>query len=290
MKSKKYISETAENEDKFAKTFSKLDLEISRKIYHVVILIVIVCYLFVGYTTLDAIYNFALHNLPQPPQMPPPEQIMDFIVDPLILEFRAGHLLMLMAVAWIFIILLFTDIVRIKRYRYYPIKMLAKIYRDKERLVLAPHVYLTTGILFALVLSDSIASYIGDPVISPHIIVMTLVVSALADAVATIIGITKGKHHLKGGKGKKTWEGLIAGVIAAFFLGMISYIIIMLVHPPEVPPYGGTIGQAIVFSLVGAAVIGLIDFFSPPIPVSDNLLNPVIMSLALWGVYFLFYF
>lgn len=282
MKSKKYLTDISQDQDKFQKTYSNLDLEISRKIYHIVIIVVLILYLFVAYMILDTIYHFTLFNLPQPPEMPPPQEIIDEIVKPFILDFRAGHILLLIAVSWIFIFLFFTDVVRIKKYRYYPIKMLAKIYRDKEQLVLAPHIYLTVGALFAIMLSDAIASFLGTPTISAHIVMITVMVSALADAIATIIGITKGNHHLKGEKSKKTWEGWIAGFISAIIFGLISYIILM-------PKYGGTIVQAVVLSLVAAAVFSIIDFFTPPIPISDNLLNPVAISLSLWGVSLLFF-
>jgi dolichol kinase len=286
MKAKKYETNAMQEVDKYQKTVSKLDLEISRKIYHVLILVMIVMYISVGRVILENIYNFSVYGLPQQPGMPLPDAIWNNIVVPYILDFRAGHLIFLLAAAWIFFILLFTDVVRVKKYRYYPIKMLAKIYRDKERVVLAPHVFLTGGILFAVIISDGFNGLLGIPGvglgISGQIVMITIMVSALADAIATIIGVTKGKHHLKGGKGKKTWEGWIAGLISAILLGFLSFLILM-------PYCGGTVGEAIVLSLVGAGVFALIDFFSPPIPISDNILNPVAISLALWGVWFLFF-
>jgi len=36
------------------------------------------------------------------------------------------------------------------------------------------------------------------------IVMITVMISALADAVATLVGVTKGRHHLKSGKSKKT--------------------------------------------------------------------------------------
>ncbi|MDD1777743.1 MAG: phosphatidate cytidylyltransferase, partial [Candidatus Helarchaeota archaeon] len=190
----------------------------------------------------------------------------------------------LLALFWIVVILLFTDAVRIKKYRYYPIKMLAKVYRDKERAVLAPHVYLSVGCLFVVFLSDAIDNLLGvSSTISAQIVIMTVMISALADAVATIVGVTKGKHHLKGGKSKKTWEGLIAGFISAILLGLLSYLALM-------SQYGGSFIQGLFFSLIGATVFTLIDYFSPPIPISDNILNPLAIGLTLWGVWFLFYF
>jgi dolichol kinase len=290
MKTKKYESDNTQELDKYQKTLSKIDLEISRKIYHVLIVVVLVGYLFVGDIVLDAIFNFSF-NLPLPYANPPliDNSSIMAIINSYILpsgagQGRAGHLLLLLALAWILIILLFTDAVLIKKYRYYPIKMLAKVYRDKERAVLAPHVYLTMGCLFAVFLSDAIDNFLGmHSSISAQIVIITVMISALADAVATIVGVTKGKHHLKGGKSKKTWEGLLAGFLSAILLALLSYLALM-------PLYGGSILQGVLFSLIGAAIFTLIDYSSPPIPLSDNILNPIAISLLLWGVWFIFYF
>ncbi len=278
-RTKQYESQAMQEEDKFLKTYSKLDLEVSRKLYHVVIIVVIVCYLYIGTIVVDAIYQFTFLGLPSMPGYPPNQIIYDAVVTPPttgLLDFRAGHILLLMAAGWIMVILLFTDVVRIKKYRYYPIKMLAKVYRDKERRVFAPHIYLTTGIFFILVLSSGIDLLTGTPIgrsYSAHIVTITIMVSALADAVATIVGITKGKRHIKGGK--KTWEGWIAGFVSAILLGLLSFVALM-------PLYGGNIGVGIVMALVSAGIFGLIDYLSPPI--SDNILNPLAIGLALWGI------
>jgi dolichol kinase len=282
MKTRRYESGSMQELDKYQKTLSKVDLEISRKIYHVLIVVVLVCYLFVGKIALGSIFGFSL-DLPLPVGMIELDPVTN-IINPYILDTRAGHLTLLLALAWILIILLFTDAVRIKKYRYYPIKMLAKVYRDKERVVLAPHVYLSAGCLFIVFLSDVIDHFLGVPTsISAQIVIITVMISALADAVATIFGVTKGKHHLKGGKSKKTWEGLIAGFGSAIALSLLSYLVLM-------SQYGGSITQGVTFSLIGATVFTLIDYYSPPIPISDNILNPLAIGLTLWGVWFLFYF
>lgn len=114
------------------------------------------------------------------------------------------------------------------------------------------------------------------------IVMITVMISALADAVATLVGVTKGRHHLKSGKSKKTWEGLIAGVISAFLFGFFTFLILM-------PQYGGNIVQGISLSLVATLIFGLIDYFSPLIPLSDNILNPIAIGLTLWGVALLFF-
>ncbi|NVM52307.1 MAG: phosphatidate cytidylyltransferase [Candidatus Helarchaeota archaeon] len=286
-RTKKYETDATQELDRYQKTVSKLDLEISRKIYHVLIIVVLVCYLFVGEMLTYSFYDFTLFDLPQLPGMADPTLIWDNIILKYALNFREGHLVLLIAVTWVLMILLFTDVVRLKKYRYYPMKMLAKIYRDKERRVLAPHVYLTAGILFSVVVSDRINLALGTPGnpigIAAQIVMMTVMISALADAIATIIGVTKGTHHLKGGKGKKTWEGWIAGFVSAIVLGFLSYMALM-------PHFGGSFFEGIMLSLVAGVIFALIDFFSPPIPISDNILNPVIITLSLWGIWLLFFF
>jgi len=275
--------------DENQKPFSKLDLEISRKIFHVIIIVLLICYLFVGRVVVDTIYQYTFLGMPKSSSGPSGQEIYDNLINNKvlgtgILNFRAGHLLLLMAIAWILIILLFTDFIRIKKFRYYPFKMLAKVYRDKERLVLAPHIYLTAGILFIVMLSSAIDQFLNIAEgISVHIVMMTILVSALADAVATIVGITKGQHYLKGGRSKKTWEGLLAGFLSAILIALLSYLVLM-------PQYGGFLLQGIFFALIAGFIFSLIDYFSPPIPISDNILNPIAIALTLWGVWFLFFF
>jgi dolichol kinase len=286
MKRKAYETEEQQNDDKFSQTSSKVDLEIARKIYHVLVVVFIVAYLFVGRIVMDTIFSFTFKQLPINPSLPTGTEIYENIINIPgpnndLLDFRAGHLLLVIAVTWIVIILVFTEFIRIKKYRYYPFKELTKVYRDQERMVIAPHVYLTVGFFFSLIFSSAIDLSLGRSIsVSAHIVALTVMVSALADAVATIVGVTKGKHHLKGRASRKTWEGWIAGFITAILLALMSYLILM-------PVYGGSISQAIVFTLIAAGIFGLTDFLTPPI--SDNILNPILITLALWGVSFLFY-
>ncbi|MHA1129551.1 MAG: phosphatidate cytidylyltransferase [Candidatus Helarchaeota archaeon] len=286
LKTKSYESEAQQNTEKFQRTMSKLDLEIARKIYHVIVVVVIIAYLFVGRIVMDTIFSFTLKELPIHPSLPTGTEIYDNIINVPgpnndLLDFRAGHLLLVMAITWIVIILVFTEFIRIKKYRFYPFKELAKVYRDQERLVIAPHVYLTVGIFFSLLFSSGIDLSLGRSTnLSVQIVAISVMVSALADAVATIVGVTKGKHHLKGRASKKTWEGWVAGFIAAILLSLLSYLVLM-------PKCGGTITQAIVFTLIAASIFGLTDYLTPPI--SDNILNPILITLTLWGISAIFY-
>jgi len=285
MKFKKYESEALQESIKQQQTFSKFDLELSRKLFHIIIIAILASYMFVGRIVIDTIYRFIILGTPNIYPFSA-QDIYDNIItaeNTGLLDFRAGHLLVLLAVTWILFILLLTDIVRIKKYRYYPFKMVAKVYREKERLVFAPHIYLTSGILFIIMLSSGIDLLLNTPAgISVQIVMITVMISALADAVATLVGVTKGRHHLKGGKSKKTWEGWIAGVVSAFIFGILTFVILM-------PQYGGNLIQGIILSLVATIVFGFIDYFSPPIPISDNILNPVAIGLTLWGISLLFF-
>jgi dolichol kinase len=118
-----------------------------------------------------------------------------------------------------------------------------------------------------------------------------IAISALGDATATIVGVTKGKRKIRPGVSKKTWEGTIAGTIASFAFGFVGFI--ALAFSPAYISYVGTIGNGILIGLainaVGAPIFLLIDYYTPkPILFSDNLLNPIIIGFAMWGIYALF--
>ena len=159
--------------------------------------------------------------------------------------------------------------------------MLSNLYREKEKDTLGPHIYLVTGILFAVI------------VFPPPIAMAFVAVSALGDASATIVGITKGKRKIRPGISNKTWEGCIAGMVASFAFGFVGFISLAFA-----PDYFGLVGNNLGLGLVMGLVINaaavpvffLIDYYTPkPLPFSDNLLNPIIIGFTMWGVYALFF-
>ncbi|NVM55615.1 MAG: phosphatidate cytidylyltransferase [Candidatus Helarchaeota archaeon] len=179
----------------------------------------------------------------------------------------------------VFEFVLLLDLIRLKAPRYFPARILSNLYREKEKDSLGPHIYLIAGMLFAIL------------VFPPPIAMAVIAISALGDATATIVGVTRGKRKIRPSVSKKTWEGSIAGMVASFVFGFIGFI--ALAFTPAYIGYVGTIGRGVVIGLVlnaaAVPVFFLIDYYTPkPLPVSDNLLNPILIGFTMWGLYGLF--
>ncbi len=268
LKTKKYLKEPPPEQK-----IHKLDLEISRKAFHVLIIGVLAVYLIVGQLVVDSLYGLMV-TLPY-----------DYWgygaigFDSIVALIDGGKLITMFGVTIVFELVLLSDLIRIKAFRWYPVRQLGNLYREKEKDTLGPQIYLVAGILFAIL------------VFPPPIAMAVIAISGLGDAAATIVGVTKGKHRIRPGVSKKTWEGCLAGMVASFVFGFIGFI--ALAFSPAYFGFVGDIGRGIIIGLVinGVAVPAffLIDYFTPkPLPFSDNLLNPIIIGFTMWGIYGLF--
>ncbi|MFX1294001.1 MAG: diacylglycerol/polyprenol kinase family protein [Promethearchaeota archaeon] len=259
---------------KFSKTLPikqkvhRLDKELSRKAFHVLIIGVLAVYLIVGKLLVGLLYSYL------------EDPIFDYwgygSADWSVID--GGQLVTMFGLTVAFEFVLILDLIRLKVPRYFPARILSNLYREKEKDTLGPHIYLIAGMLFAVI------------VFPPPIAMATIAISALGDAAATIVGVTKGKRKIKPGVSKKTWEGCIAGMIASFIFGFIGFIALVFT---EYFSYVGTVGRGLVIGLVinvvAVPIFFLIDYYTPkPIPFSDNLLNPILIGFAMWGVYALF--
>lgn len=246
----------------------KLDLEVSRKAFHVLIIGILAVYLVVGPLVTTSLYEY----LSTPAYALYGYDTADLSV------IDSGQLWAMFGVTAIFEFSFLTDLIRIKAPRWYPARMIANMYREKEKETLGPHIYLVGGILLAII------------VFPAPIAMAVIAISGLGDATATIVGVTKGKHKIHPKVSKKSWEGCIAGMIASFVFGFIAFIALALS-----PAYNvfGDIGSLVLTGLiVNAAAVPVffaIDYFTPsPLPFSDNLLNPILIGFTMWGVYSLF--
>ncbi|MHA1298656.1 MAG: diacylglycerol/polyprenol kinase family protein [Candidatus Helarchaeota archaeon] len=268
---KKYASPDAQIEVIAKGALNPIDLEIARKLFHTVSDGVLICYLFIGDLVSESIFAAAT-QLGTTHGYTPFFFFIHAIIwfkKPFIIP-NAGKMVTIFPIIIVLLLIVFSDLIRIYHFRYYPIKMVSNIYREKERYYFGPHVYLVAGALFAVVFFP------------PKIAMATIAISAIGDAFATIIGINVGKHKVRGGKSRKTWEGCIGGTIIGFGVALICYIILLPKYPE------GNIFQGIIICLVGSILFFLIDYYSPPIKASDNILNPVICSIAMYGVWLLF--
>ncbi|MHA1270602.1 MAG: diacylglycerol/polyprenol kinase family protein [Candidatus Helarchaeota archaeon] len=281
----KYVSKNFDTKEKIESVKSTkihyLDLEISRKLFHICIIAVLIGYLMLGELIGMGIFNSTVNlysNLPPVSYIPYDQIDFQDLLTNHYFSFVLNRWLVVFISMVIGILLLLSEFLRYFNFRYYPIKTIDGVYREKEKNAMGPHVYLVMGICFVAL------------VLPPPIAMSAIAISGLADAVATIVGITIGKKKVHKGS-SKTWAGCIAGFISALFFGMFSYFI--LLNKYTIPGlletyYPGfkqfNIAQGIISSIVGALVFFLIDYFSPPMHFSDNILNPLLCGLSMYFV------
>ncbi|MHA1266773.1 MAG: phosphatidate cytidylyltransferase [Candidatus Helarchaeota archaeon] len=232
-----------------------LDLEVSRKAFHITIIGILVCYLFLGKLAANAFFGYLETGWDI-------WHINAFLSPPAEFTGRAFALFMIVL---IFVLLAFTDFVRLFKPEYYPIKMISNVYREKERQALGPHIHLAIGVLFAVTF------------FSPPIAMAVIAMAALGDAAATIVGINIGKHKINS-RSKKTWEGCLGGIIVSFSTGFLCMIVLIR----ELNSF--TILGALVLCGIGTLIFFLIDYYTPVVPLTDNIMNPLCIGLAMTGV------
>jgi dolichol kinase len=243
-----------------AREIHPLDLEISRKAFHITIIGILVCYLFLGELTSNAFFGYLevgwdIWHITQ--NLAPPLYLM-------------GRAFCLFMIAVIFLLLVLTDFVRLFAPKYYPVKMIGNVYREKEKSALGPHIHLAIGVIFAVIF------------FSPPIAMAVIAMAALGDAAATIVGISIGKHKINA-KSKKSWEGCIGGVAVSFGTGFLCMIV--LVDSITM----ASITAALILCGVGALIFFIIDYYTPTVPLTDNIMNPVCIGLVMTGLAYAFF-
>ncbi|MBD3226962.1 MAG: hypothetical protein GF329_02145 [Candidatus Lokiarchaeota archaeon] len=252
--------------DSFEVDVEKSDLEVARKTFHITIIAVIVCYLLLGQMIVTQIFTFVQDST---------QHLYDLGISQIpwqeiniseVISFEAmARFLIVFIVAIILFLLTFTDFIRIYIWRFYPLKMVTQAYREREKNTLGPHVYFVAGVLLVGMFCPAQSAMV------------TISISGLGDAFATIVGVTFGKHKYKKGS-SKTWEGGVGGFVSSFGFSLLSYFLLM-------PLYDGIILKGITMAIVGSVIFLLIDYLSPPIEMSDNILNPIIIGFVTYMIY-----
>jgi dolichol kinase len=91
--------------------------------------------------------------------------------------------------------------------------------------------------------------------------VTAVMVAAIGDGAAAIIGMRFGRHRIKG---NRTLEGAIGG----FFFGFLAFL-----------PLWYFIGVPLVYGIIAATILLIVDLVASPI--DDNLLNPIAIGITL---------
>jgi len=161
------------------------------------------------------------------------------------------------------------DIQRILFGEAYGMRHLSGIIREKEIGAPAAQTYLLSGAAASWFIAMICSWFIGP--VAMIVSIVAIVMSTFADGMAAIIGKAKGKHKVKRPWNQtKSVEGFVAGFVTA-----------LLVSLPFLLSFDG----GWLLAIAGSAVLLAIDYAS--LPIADNVLNPVAITIAMEIVVFL---
>jgi dolichol kinase len=151
--------------------------------------------------------------------------------------------------------LLTADIVRILTPEIYPLKPVNQLLREKElHMRLGPHISMSIG-CFSIIMLYGMIQPLG-----PVIICTSMVMSIFGDIASNLIGRTIGSRQIR--NTKKTYEGLLAGIIVAFFSGITIFFLLK-------DFYRISILGLFLIPFIGAMIIGILDYLD--LEIDDNL-------------------
>ncbi|MHA1109463.1 MAG: hypothetical protein ACTSRE_00055 [Promethearchaeota archaeon] len=135
-------------------------------------------------------------------------------------------------------------------------RLLKSVLRKKEYISVGPQVLLVLGAVFSFFCA-------GVGWYSYEIAVSSTFTACIADGLVAVFGKRFGKHKINiFNGGEKSIEGFIFGFVSAYLCSMI------IIGP--------------VYAVFAAIIFVLIDIFT--LPIADNLLNPILLSLGVWGI------
>jgi dolichol kinase len=161
------------------------------------------------------------------------------------------------------------EITRIRVYGYFPFKrIMERVIRPRERTRLSASVYFAVGTMITFValfiISNVLLAFFDITaywMLTGWLAVGAVMVAAIGDGMAAIIGIRFGKHRIRN---NRTLEGALAG----FIFGFLAFL-----------PLWFLLDIPIIFGLIAAFMFFFVDISAPPL--DDNLLNPIALGLTL---------
>ncbi len=164
--------------------------------------------------------------------------------------------------------LLTADYVRIIAPEDYPLKSINRILRQRElKTRIGPHITMAVGTISIIIIFGPLLNK------GPLIVSLSIVMSSIGDSSANLLGITLGNHKIRGGK--KSYEGLIGGILTSFISGVVFLFFIFQIFPSLINPQ-----QIFFIPLSVVLVIGIIDYLD--LPVDDNLSFLLITSIIIY--------
>lgn len=165
----------------------------------------------------------------------------------------------------------FSDLVRLLKFEYMPPKITSTFQKAMKK-----HEIGSFTATFDMILGAIPAVFF----LPLSLVAAIVMISALADAAASIVGKRWGRHKFPK-TGKKSVEGYVAGSIVAFLVG---YIVILIFGFLLTPPI--TIASFLIpiaYASIAALVFLVLDILS--LPMDDNILNPLCITfgfLPIW--------
>jgi dolichol kinase len=161
------------------------------------------------------------------------------------------------------------DFTRVRVYGYFPFRRITdRVMRPRERTKLGASVYFAVGSLLTFVtlylFSHILFNWFDFTAIwmlSGWLSVTAVMVAAIGDGAAAIIGMRFGRHRIKG---NRTLEGTIGGLL----FGFLAFL-----------PLWYFIGVPLIYGIIAATVLLIVDLVASQI--DDNLLNPIVIGITL---------
>ncbi len=141
------------------------------------------------------------------------------------------------------------------------IKLMGFLMRESERASIAGTTYLLIGVLIIVA------------IFPPSVVTLSLLFLAIADPVASYVGVRYGHDKLVGRKS-------LQGTMAAFFVSMFISATYFVSH--------NMMTERIIIVSIIAGLIGAVAELLPVGDLDDNLVLPVVSSALLWIVYYFF--
>ncbi len=233
-----------------------LKYDIYRKLTHLVVLAIILFYFTLGFL----VKNFFVYLLSYFPSFLSDIFYSIYSIEKNPMIFTQYLVVFLVGISLIG--LLTADFVRILKPKLYPLKPVNHILREKElHMRLGPQISMAVG-CFSIIVLYGLFQPIG-----PLIICMSMTMAIFGDIASNLIGRTVGYKYRYIRDTKKTYIGLLAGILAAFFSGII--ILIILSEFYVISPLG-----LIFLPLIGLKVLAGYFFKPSAMPFKKyNLLN-----------------
>ncbi len=235
-------------------------MELFRKFFHLAGFLLVLCVYGYGFGPLAQIINNTIIDLiSTQPGLAAYESIFGSITEYqyAVNDTAAISGLTFFALWCTFAFVIFPEFIRIlvgARYSLY-FNLTKNVLRGKEHNSVGPQVYLILGVIVSFFLAER-------GLIPFSFSITSILIACFSDATAALIGKKFGKHKIKApfwSKNIKSVEGFIAGSIIAYIIAIIF-----------IGPF---------YALIAVVLFFLLDYFT--LPIADNLLNPIIISLGL---------